>query len=316
MSLMAVVVAVVRIAKRLTTGFGPKADLTQAALEDYLKDIEEAHLSGQKQKYQQEVDQAVSIFVNFHTVVALLQAATGEFEQKEDLPEKTISVAAFDPDEVGEDGQEGRVATSKTVVSDETSLGRGKRLVKRYIFDGHEPVLRKYLTEAKLPPDFVLENCLETCLTTVQQIEAGRAPYLLKALVLIRSILAEAELESVQSWFKEEPAPVPDTATWLTASLDIDKLKQQLEDNFANLPDSSKLALSRLCVMLDESRWFFNRVFANDRPEELSIAIKALPTGQEAWKNLLPALYGAIAWRIYYQLQFAVREAQIALTTA
>jgi hypothetical protein len=139
---------------------------------------------------------------------------------------------------------------------------------------------------------------------------------LLKALVLIRSILAEAELEAVQTWFKGEPPPVPDTATWLTASLDIDRLKQQIEDNVANLPDGSKLALSRLCVMLDESQWFFNRVFANDRPEESSEAIEALPIGQEAWKNLLLATYGAIAWRIYYQLQLAVREADIALTTA
>jgi hypothetical protein len=313
-----IIVPVLLIAKASVIIPAGETPMRESELEQYLVTVRRAREEGFRipsfqARLQAEIDGTAGFLVAVHSSLVLTQAAARTFDGSGQM-----KVASFLPDDLVRIEDRERFIESVTGAADS-----GRAIVSQSLNIYHTPYIKVCLGQAaQLPANFQVGPCLDTCRAVAGHVGL-RDKYIQEAIDVVQAILQTADLDQVQDWVDggpHDPDPVTDTKDWITAEFDLDKLHTRIAKVYDALtPAKSRQGLNQIQAMLVQSRYLFQEVLqrfqhASGAGNDLKEAIEALPAGlpagqKQAWNNMLLALYGATAWRIFRQTQMAVLEA-------
>jgi hypothetical protein len=210
----------------------------------------------------------------------------------------------------------------------EASLATSGIFFSKFILQvvGKSTLLEQFLNNFKpLPSNFAAAACLDRCLES--RSEMGFAPgakeniYIDEALKLIKYLWTEQKLEDhlgeMKSWLAAASPEPAGSEAWLQTQLNLASIDARINALFKSNNLAAKKKVSRWTAVLEINITTFNLILMRFRKESdeiaygLQAAIEKLPISastRQAWKNLVFATSGAVAWQIFQQANLAVEQ--------
>ncbi len=317
-------------------GLGPRALETPQELEEFTKKIDKVETTG----LQQEINAALQTLTRVHSVLALLQAAMNPPDDTANArPGVTGNIVAAYADAEEQDFKEAIEAIKVDDPAIDPSKGGNLDVtviqkVKLPSMAKSAPVLELFLkrfeangSAANLKP----ADCLKVCRHSVsdaQGVNPQASLYMAKAsglLTLLWGPNVERDLGEVRNWLtqiKKAPGTAEWlTEDWLTEQLELGQIRNAIQQIYQNADQPAMLALSRIAILLSTSRddifpQIYGRLMDKQNGMEKTIddftqQTSATAAQGEAWRYLLAATNGCIAWQILQQARLAVTEAHL-----
>lgn len=310
-------------------GSGPVAVVTKSELE---------HLEDEVAIYYHEVgwpqiDDAVLLWFNVYHTLDLLVAATdppkthllNERDERGNRKSKPNShlVPAFNPRE-GLDGLSGWIFSGigqkfrQGVTNPDSGNMFPGKVIQTIEIDGQlQPLLKHFLARIDLSPDFDPASTLERCRASIADMQPEVNPnlfhvdtghYVGLALDLIERVWqpANAHFGEIQGWMLDGDRG---SEAWLLAKLQIPPLQPRFDSLSA---DARGKIAAEARILHDINRTTFGLIYDRladkddgaNRSDGLERAVERLVSsirGRDAWRDLVAATYGAVAWIIFQQ---------------
>jgi len=282
---------------------GVTIEFTPAELQHYLdKEVKNGYYIAQKQALQTEIDTTTNMLVTLHTAWILVSAATGNLNR---LP-------GYDPGEYRTAG----LITKPNPESDYqayTNPTLFKNIIQLFNHCGQQ--------FTAVPTSFELESTLTICRHTpipADESETLRQQSLQQAMTVIRILFNPFDMVHIQHHFAEPLAHAHFTQSWekarswLTEKLELDTCSTKPLATFNKEPLSDLIMLLQRADRLHET--LLTKIIFKRLPglqQQIDTLNHLSPIHKQAWKTLINALYGVVAWRIYNLMQLMTRNLQI-----
>ena len=322
------IIPVIIIVKAL--GLGPKGSLSPAEVNALYKELNSLDR-------QQDIDNAIQTLIQFHSSMVLLTAAIRDVDGPGGPAPGEYQVPAYSDEEIDKQHLTGLIPESGTAITNLSNINFGNTfttmiLQKVTIGGSSKPLLQWFLEKFQargLSATFDPADCLKKCYdsTASLQFHSETERHANMALQLLRrlwGIGVKNQLAEVQTWVNQGTTAVPaGSQAWLATELQLPSLDQPqpFAIRFNNSTDDIKWEVSKITIVVETNRRAYLRILGRltDTPpdgfESLIDTILAQPgqppTAQQAWKDLLTATYGVLAWQIFQQTALAVEEVKV-----
>jgi len=303
-----------------TTNTGVTFEFTPTELQHYLdKEVKDSYYTAQKQALQTEIDTTTNMLVTLHTAWILVSAATGNLNR---LP-------GYDPSEYKTEGAmiTGALIDTQAVMSRPNTQPNYQAYTNPMFFKNIIQLFNQCGQQfATVPTSFELEAILTICRQTpipTDDNETLRQQSLQRAMTVIRMLFTPFDMTHIQRHFAEPLAHAhfaqswEKTRLWLAQTLDIDSISTK---PLAKPSEATQAALNDLINLLRGAdrlhETLLSKIILERLPglqQQIDTLDYLLPTHKQAWKTLISALYGIVAWRIYNLMQLMTRNLQIVI---